>query len=232
MADLRVYVACLASYNNGVLYGEWIDVSDDVEEMQEEINEILRRSPYPNILRQEFGCDDCGETWQVQVGICTPTSKGLLKHIEKHGTTCPHCGEVAEAKGEPYPTAEEWAFHDNEGFAPFNIGEYPSLASLAEMYEGAEKAEEMGEQALYFHLRAGGFDHGEAIEMLDNYSGCYKNLGDWAHELEEDTGGLENVPEHLRNYIDWDAVGRDAEVNGDIHTVETGFESIHVFWNR
>ena len=40
----RIYVACLASYNAGILHGEWIDVTDDLEEMQESIDAMLSRS--------------------------------------------------------------------------------------------------------------------------------------------------------------------------------------------
>lgn len=29
MSDNRIYVACLASYNNGVLHGKWIDATAD-----------------------------------------------------------------------------------------------------------------------------------------------------------------------------------------------------------
>jgi len=49
MADERprVWVACLASYNSGILHGEWITVPDTVEEMQEEIDRILETSSEP-----------------------------------------------------------------------------------------------------------------------------------------------------------------------------------------
>jgi len=40
----RIYVACLASYNAGILYGKWIDVYDDHEIMLEEIGEMLEGS--------------------------------------------------------------------------------------------------------------------------------------------------------------------------------------------
>ena len=40
----RIYVACLASYGAGVLHGEWIDASDDPEEMQDAIDAMLSRS--------------------------------------------------------------------------------------------------------------------------------------------------------------------------------------------
>jgi antirestriction protein len=48
--EMRIYVACLASYNNGVLYGRWIDASSDTDEMSEEIATMLRGSKYPNVM--------------------------------------------------------------------------------------------------------------------------------------------------------------------------------------
>ena len=50
----RFYAACLASYNNGVLYGVWIDASTDVDEMQEAINAMLRGSKFPNVTIPDY----------------------------------------------------------------------------------------------------------------------------------------------------------------------------------
>ncbi|MBD9544319.1 antirestriction protein ArdA [Ensifer sp. ENS04] len=41
----RIYVRCLAAYNNGILHGKWIDTSTDEDEMLDEIKELLRTSP-------------------------------------------------------------------------------------------------------------------------------------------------------------------------------------------
>lgn len=41
----RIYVRCLAAYNNSILHGKWIDTSTDVDEMKEEIEALLRTSP-------------------------------------------------------------------------------------------------------------------------------------------------------------------------------------------
>lgn len=41
----RLYVRCLAAYNNGILHGSWIDTSTDVDEMKEAIDQILKTSP-------------------------------------------------------------------------------------------------------------------------------------------------------------------------------------------
>ena len=41
----RIYVACLAAYNNGYLHGDWIDADQDVDEIRDEIATMLARSP-------------------------------------------------------------------------------------------------------------------------------------------------------------------------------------------
>ncbi|MDO4708240.1 MAG: antirestriction protein ArdA [Pseudomonadota bacterium] len=46
MASARIYVACLAAYNNGKLHGRWIDVTDP-ETVHEEIKAMLAESPEP-----------------------------------------------------------------------------------------------------------------------------------------------------------------------------------------
>lgn len=40
----EIYVACLASYNSGILHGEWIEVTDE-ETVRKEIRKILAASP-------------------------------------------------------------------------------------------------------------------------------------------------------------------------------------------
>ena len=45
-----------------------------------------------------------------------------------------------------------------------------------------------------------------------------------------DTGT--EIPTSLEYYIDWQALARDMELNGDIMVFETGFEDVHVFWTR
>jgi len=42
----RIYVACLASYNAGILHGEWIDATDG-DVIREKIQEMLKGSPSP-----------------------------------------------------------------------------------------------------------------------------------------------------------------------------------------
>ena len=43
--QIRIYMACLASYNNGILHGCWIDPLEGVEAVQEAIAKMLAASP-------------------------------------------------------------------------------------------------------------------------------------------------------------------------------------------
>ena len=49
----KIYVACLASYNAGILHGNWIDL-DGTETLEDRISEILKASP-----------EDDAEEWAV-----------------------------------------------------------------------------------------------------------------------------------------------------------------------
>lgn len=42
--QIRIYVACLASYNNGILHGAWINACQDSEEIMEEAQAMLAAS--------------------------------------------------------------------------------------------------------------------------------------------------------------------------------------------
>jgi len=43
--EIRIYVADLAAYNNGKLHGVWINACDDLEDIQEQVNKMLAKSP-------------------------------------------------------------------------------------------------------------------------------------------------------------------------------------------
>ena len=42
---INIYVADLAAYNNGKLHGVWIDATQDLDGIQEQINQMLADSP-------------------------------------------------------------------------------------------------------------------------------------------------------------------------------------------
>ena len=42
MSDIQIYVADLAAYNNGILHGAWSDATLDIDDIQDQINQILK----------------------------------------------------------------------------------------------------------------------------------------------------------------------------------------------
>ena len=42
--EIRIYVADLAAYNNGKLHGVWIDATQDLDAIQDQINAMLADS--------------------------------------------------------------------------------------------------------------------------------------------------------------------------------------------
>ena len=167
----RVYAACLAAYNNGILHGRWIDAAQEPADIWREISEMLSASPIPN--------------------------------------------------------AEEHAFHDFEGFGKADIPEYAGVDTVARLAAFiVERGEDLGGGVLT-HF---GGEIGDAEAAFEDYAGEWKSLADFAQDLTEETGT--EIPKPLEYYIDWQAMGRDMEMSGDIFTVETGFEEIHVFWAR
>ena len=65
--------------------------------------------------------------------------------------------------------------------------------------------------------------------MEENYAGCHESVADFAEELTTDTT---EIPESLAFYIDYEKMGRDLELGGDIFTIETGYREVHIFWNH
>lgn len=126
----------------------------------------------------------------------------------------------------PEPGAEEFAIHDYEGFGKLRVSEFESIEDVSRL---AKLIEEHGElfTALVDHF--GGARYlDEAVEaMEERYQGAHRSLEDWAEEYAKDTG-LE-CGEPYVNYIDWERFARDAEMGGDIFTIETEDGMVHVF---
>ncbi|HED13291.1 MAG TPA: antirestriction protein ArdA [Gammaproteobacteria bacterium] len=172
MTDInpRIYVADLAAYNAGKLHGVWIDATDDLDDMWEQVRTMLAASP------EAF--------------------------------------------------AEEHAIHDYEGFGDARIEEYQSLETVQEIAAFIAEFPEIG-GALISHFCGDLEDARRAAD--ENYCGEHKSIADYAQELTEETS---EIPEHLAYYIDYEAMGRDMELNGDIFTIETGYEQVHIFYNH
>lgn len=126
----------------------------------------------------------------------------------------------------PEPGAEEWAIHDHAGFEGARIKEYQSFESVAEIAAFIEERGALGAKVLE-HF---GQDLEDARKAFEDYRGEYESLAEYAEELTAECGPA--VPENLRHYIDYAAMGRDMEINGDVFSVQTGHTEVHIFGGR
>lgn len=124
------------------------------------------------------------------------------------------------AESREYP-AEEWAIHDYEGFGEWKPREYESIGTVATV---AAHIAEHGEvfAALLNHF---GGDLEDATQRIgDGAHGRWRSLREFAEEFIGDIYAHEinRLPEFIRYAIDYDQIGRDMEMGGDIFTLTVG----------
>ncbi len=162
----KIYVACLAAYNAGILHGEWIDAALEVDDIRQRIQKVIDTSPVED--------------------------------------------------------PEEWVLHDFDNFGALRLGESESIEHVHEIALFIKEHEDLGCELLA-HFSG---DLNATENALENYYGEYDSLADYARELTEETS---DIPKHLENYIDYDAIARDIDLNGELLTVPSGWDKIHVF---
>lgn len=162
----RIYVACLAAYNNGCLHGAWIKADQRAWQIWGDISAMLRASPVVD--------------------------------------------------------AEEWAIHDYEGFEGVRISEYEGIEQVAELASFIAEHGKLGAELVTYLGDVK--DARQAIE--DRYHGAFESLADYVQELSESSIA---IPDALRFYIDWQSMARDAELSGDVFTIQTAHDQTHVF---
>lgn len=76
----KIYVACLAAYNNGFLHGRWVSLELSLDEIYQEINDMLKESPIDDA--EEYEIHDIDDVYGVFDGryprIRGKTSKGKI----------------------------------------------------------------------------------------------------------------------------------------------------------
>ena len=98
----RIYVADLAAFNNGVLYGRWIDASQDADDIHAEIQKMLAASPVPGA--EEWRIDDFDGlgSYRLSEYESIENAAAIGKLIAEHGTLAAevlaHVGGVEEAR--------------------------------------------------------------------------------------------------------------------------------------
>lgn len=106
----------------------------------------------------------------------------------------------------------ELMFQDFEGFPRAFYNE--SSAPPAALWDWMELDEDDRELLEVYQDNVD--SEADIDKTREAFAGKFNSEADWAENFLEDTGGLEGVPEHLRNYIDFEAYGRDARLGGDM----------------
>ncbi|HID0815722.1 TPA: antirestriction protein ArdA [Clostridium botulinum] len=112
---------------------------------------------------------------------------------------------------------EEYAIHDYEtDIEGLEISEYSSISELNEIAEKLEELEEYELKVVNALIEWGVYsDIFEAIENIDDYI-LYEHINnnyDLGYYWIEESGCYE-IPEYIKGYIDYEAFGRDTEMNG------------------
>ena len=189
----RIYVSVLADYNNGRMHGKWIDADQPAEAIWQEINKLYITSSDPNVSATV--CQDCGYI-----------------HLYEH-STCKECGSESI---KIVRSAEEYAIHDYQGFGSFDVSEYSSIEELAQMAEIITSVDnEDSEYAISF--LAGLYEDLDTIQAtIKDVEIFHGSRADYAQEMTE---CCYDVPDNLIYYVNYDAMGRDMEINGEINEV-------------
>ena len=113
---------------------------------------------------------------------------------------------------------EEYFFSDWECEIPFEFGEYESISDVNDIAERVEVLETYEQDVLEVVLEEHTSDVDEALRIVEggNYvmwSGC-ETMADVAERMAAEFGDLNDVPERLQYYIDYEAWGRDLKLEG------------------
>lgn len=118
--EYRIYVACLASYNSGILHGEWIDCSLGVDHINEEIQKMLKASREP--IAEEYAIHDFELPFKISEGEDLEEVVEMVELCEEHGN--------AAALAIDYQSELSYAKDMLENYA----GEHDSVEAFAEEF--------------------------------------------------------------------------------------------------
>ena len=71
-ADIQIYVADLAAYNAGHLHGVFIDATEELDDIQDQINAMLGNSPVDDA--EEYARSEAGDLLVAQPPLIARTS--------------------------------------------------------------------------------------------------------------------------------------------------------------
>ncbi len=135
--EIRIYVACLAAYNNGILHGCWIDAEQEPDEIRSGITSMLKASPIAGA--EEYAIHDYegfeGASLSEYQGIesVAELAAFVAEHGELGGKLIEYFGDLDAAR---------------EAIEDHYAGEYKSLADFAQ--ELTEQSTEIPASLQYY----------------------------------------------------------------------------------
>lgn len=103
MTEPRIYIACLAAYNNGILHGAWIDPTLELDNLRDTVNAMLKASPIEGA--EEFAIHDyegfAGCNINEYEGLESVHNLAIFveEHGELSGAVLDHyCNDLEEAQ--------------------------------------------------------------------------------------------------------------------------------------
>ena len=123
---------------------------------------------------------------------------------------------LSESTNQP---AEDWAIHDSSGFGTITMSEFTDLEDVVLLAELLDKHNKNLVSELYEY-----FGKTEDIKTVleDHYIGCYSSMEDYC----ENSYPTTNVPDHFKDYIDWEQMGDDVETELNVFYVDG---EVHIF---
>jgi len=114
----QIYVACLAAYNSGYLHGEWITPKKDKEELQEQIDKVLKTSPVAGA--EEWAIHDYNDFPNLGEYPGLDNIIKIQEAIDEHGIY------IVRA------FLENWSIEDIDHISDAYYGEYDSFTEFAD----------------------------------------------------------------------------------------------------
>ena len=116
------------------------------------------------------------------------------------------------------PLYEEYFFSDWECEIPFEYSEYESVEDLNIIAERVEALEAYEQDVLKVIMKEHASDVDEALRIVEDndyrtWDSC-DSMADVAEAMAAEYGYLNDVPEHLQYYIDYEKWGRDLKFEG------------------
>lgn len=108
----------------------------------------------------------------------------------------------------------------------YEVGEYENIDTLNEIAERIKELDEEESKVVKALMQKLGYTLDEAIEKVNNgdyriYYDC-DDMEDVAYQVVEDCGYLDNIPDNVANYFDYESFGRDLKIEGSYIFLDGG----------